>query len=129
MGRLSRSKGARGEREVRDVLRKHGYEDAIRGAQRSGSPDSPDVAGGAALQGVHFESKRSETFSLYDSLAQAIRDAGSKVPIVVHRKNGKPWVAVLELEVFIKEFLKKVFPPHALPGIQASIPTQEKDRG
>lgn len=42
MSKFSRDKGARGEREFRDLLREHGFE-ARRGQQFAGGNDSPDV--------------------------------------------------------------------------------------
>lgn len=96
----SRRKGAQGEREVARILRKRGY-DAHRGQQFKGGPDSPDVTG---LDGFHVEVKRTERFNLYDALAQSRRDsAKGETPIVVHRRNGMPWVVVMEFEDFLDE--------------------------
>lgn len=92
-------KGKKGERALAAVLREHGYEDARRGQQHQGGGDSPDVIG---LPGFHLEVKRVETRSngtIYDWLAQAKRDAkpGHR-PIVVHKRNRKRWVVILDLE-------------------------------
>ena len=70
--------------------------DAARGRQYQGSDDSPDIVTGMA--GVHFEVKRVEALRLYGSLEQSIQDAGEKVPVVLHRKSNKPWVAVVRLD-------------------------------
>lgn len=95
MGKMSRSKGARGEREAARVLSDYGF-DCKRGRQFKGGPDSPDVSG---LPGVHIEVKRVERFRLYDALAQAIGDAGGKLlPTVFHRQNDSPWVVVMKLD-------------------------------
>ena len=96
MGSRSRNKGKRGEREAAAEIRRLFRTEAFRGRQFSGSDDSPDIVTGIA--GVHFEVKRTEAFRPYDALEQAVRDAGPKVPVVLHRKNGKPWVAVVALE-------------------------------
>lgn len=96
----SRAKGARGERELAALLREHGY-DAIRGQQFRGGKDSPDVIC-RELDGVHIECKRTERFRLYDSLAQAVRDAGDKMPVVAHRANDCEWVFVLRAEDFFR---------------------------
>ena len=96
----SRNKGKRGELELAAVLSAYGF-DSRRGQQFSGSADSPDVTG---LPGIHIEAKRTEKFSLYDALAQAIGDAGTKLPVVMHRRNREEWVAVLRLADFIKIF-------------------------
>ena len=98
MGKLSRDKGKRGERELAGILREYGY-DAKRGVQYHGGPESPDVTG---LPGIHIEVKRAERLSLYDALAQSMADAGNDMPIVVHRKNNSRWVVIQPLEDWIK---------------------------
>lgn len=96
----SRRKGKDGELEVARILRDHGY-DSRRGVQYSGSPDSPDVTG---LPGYHIEVKRTNTFRMYDALAQSERDAGEdEVPIVIHRPDRKDWVVVMRLEDFLEK--------------------------
>ena len=96
MGRRSREKGKRGEREAAAEIRRIFGTDASRGRQFQGGDDSPDIVTGIA--GVHFEVKRVEAFRLYASLGQAIGDAGHNVPVVLHRQNEKPWVAVVRLD-------------------------------
>jgi len=104
MGKInSRNKGAAGERELAEVLRDHGI-DARRGQQFSGGSDSPDVV--STLSGIHIECKRVEAGNLYLWLDQAQRDAGTKIPIVAHRRNKKPWVVILDLEDFLNYFTK-----------------------
>lgn len=98
MSKMSRDKGKRGEREFAAYLREHGYA-AKRGVQYHGGPDSPDVIG---LPGVHIEVKRTEQLRLYDWLEQARNDAGSKLPLIAHRKNGKGWVAIMPMDEFIR---------------------------
>ncbi len=94
MGLFSRNKGKRGERELSHELSRVLGVSARRGLQFQGSPDSPDVV--TDIPGVHFECKRTETLSLYSALEQAQNDAGtSKIPVVCHRKNKKPWVAIV----------------------------------
>ena len=96
MGRKSRNKGASGERELaRKLSRLFGVE-ARRGCQYHGGPGSPDVM--TDIPGVHVECKRTERFRLYDALDQAIGDAGQNVPVVAHRQNRKPWVAIVRLD-------------------------------
>jgi Holliday junction resolvase len=91
-------KGKEGEREWRDVLKAHGY-DAARGRQFSGSPDSPDVVC-PDLEWLHFEVKRVQHLSIYEAVAQAEQDAGSKLPIVAHRTNKRQWLITINLETF-----------------------------
>ncbi len=96
VGKASRDKGKRGERELAQFLRDWGLV-ARRGRQFSGSPDSPDVV--SNLRDVHLECKRRETLSLYPALEQARAEAApDAIPIVCHRRNHKPWVAILELD-------------------------------
>ncbi|NBW23515.1 MAG: hypothetical protein EBR82_87795 [Caulobacteraceae bacterium] len=94
MGRMSRQKGKRGEREAAAELARLFACEARRGVQYQGGPDSPDVV----LKGVpvHVEVKRVEALSLYAAIEQATNDAKGKVPIVWHRRNGKPSVVIVE---------------------------------
>jgi hypothetical protein len=97
----SRNKGKRGERQWRDELRANGYA-ARRGQQFSGSPDSPDVVCDG-LPWVHFEVKAVERLNIEGAMEQARRDAAiSKVPIVAHRRNFRPWLVTMEAETFFR---------------------------
>ena len=87
MGKMSRDKGKRGEREFAKLCREAGY-DARRGQQYNGL-DGEDVVG---LPGVHVEVKRVERLDLYGALAQSKRDAGGKMPIVAHKRNNSEWM-------------------------------------
>lgn len=99
MARKSRDKGKRGERELAEALRNLGVQ-ARRGVQFAGGPESPDVVSDLP---VHWECKRSETFQPYEALAQAASEApGGVTPVVAHRRNGKPWIAVLDLSAFVR---------------------------
>lgn len=96
MGRMSKVKGAAGEREAaKELARVLGVE-ARRGRQFSGSDDSPDVK--TSLARTHFEVKRVEALQLYPALHQAESDCGESVPVVLHRKNNKPWVVIVKLD-------------------------------
>lgn len=100
MGRMSKQKGKRGEREAAAELGQLLGCHARRGVQYQGSTDSPDVV----LEGVniHVECKRTETLNVYKALEQATEDAGSKVPIVWHRRNGKPSVVIVSTEHLVR---------------------------
>ena len=91
----SRDKGERGERELAAYLSERGFP-AQRGCQFKGSPDSPDVV--CSGLPLHFEVKRCERLSVYDAYAQAVEDAGQKVPVVAHRRNGQAWLAILGMD-------------------------------
>jgi hypothetical protein len=100
MGRMSRQKGKRGEREAAAELAVVFACDARRGVQYQGGPDSPDVV----LEGVnvHVEAKRVEALNLYAAIDQAREDAGEKVPIVWHRRNGKTSVCIVETQNLLR---------------------------
>lgn len=98
-GKMSRNKGATGEREVAKILREHGFDGARRGCQYCGAAGDADVVG---LPGFHLEVKRVEAFQLDKSMEQAVRDKrDGEIPVVVHRKNGTQWKAVLYLDDFL----------------------------
>lgn len=98
MGKASREKGKRGERELANVLKSYGY-NAKRGVQYHGGEDSPDVVG---LPGVHIECKRTERLDLYGAMAQAKADSGENKPAVMHRKNNCEWVVIQPLKDWIE---------------------------
>lgn len=94
MGRASREKGQRGERECAAELAALLNVAARRGVQFHGGPDSPDVVIDAA---IHVEAKRVESLQLYPAVEQATADApAGRVPIVWHRRNNKPSVVIVE---------------------------------
>ena len=66
------------------------------GRQYCGDPEVPEIR--AAIAGVHFEVKRCEALRLYAALKQPAADARQNVPLVLHRANGEPWVAIVRLE-------------------------------
>ena len=99
MGKMSREKGKRGEREVAKILKEHGW-DCHRGVQYKGGPDSPDVIG---LPGIHIEVKRSERLNLYDDLSQSKADCDIfELPIVIHRRNDCEWVVIQPLSDWLE---------------------------
>lgn len=101
MGRInSRAKGKAGELELAAFLTERGCS-ARRGQQFSGGSDSPDVVC-PALAGFHIECKRVEAGNLYAWLDQATKDAGTKTPLVAHRRNRRDWVVVLRLDDLLK---------------------------
>lgn len=107
MGKFSKNKGKRGELELVHKLQEFGFHDAHRSQQYCGSAKSADVIG---IPGVHAEVKRTETLSLYAAYFQANRDAGKSddIPTVFHKRNGKPWLAVLSLEDWAKLYLNYI---------------------
>lgn len=94
----SRNKGAQGEREAAKVLNELFGIDARRGQQFAGGSQSPDVV--TSVEGVHFEVKRTERLQLDPAMAQATRDAGDKIPVVMHRKNRDDWKFTVRVSDF-----------------------------
>lgn len=96
----SREKGKRGEREVANLLKQWGYDEAHRGQQFHGGADSPDVVG---LPHMHIEVKRTECLRLMDAYEQSFRDSNmNEIPLVIHKKNREPWFVTLTIEDFMK---------------------------
>ncbi len=93
----SLAKGKAGEREAAKRLAELFNVDTRRGQQYQGGPDAPDVV--ADIPGVHFEVKRTEELRLWKAMDQATNDAAdAAVPVVLHRANGKRWVAIVYLD-------------------------------
>ena len=95
----SREKGKRAEREIAKILKEeYGFDNARRGVQYSGL-EGEDVVG---LPMLHLEIKAVERLNLRDAMAQSERDAKEdQIPVVMHKKNRKPWLVTLNLEDFM----------------------------
>lgn len=97
----SKQKGARGEREVADILRKHGF-DARRSAQYCGNTgDAADITSNLPY---HIEVKHQERIEIDKWWDQAVHDAkeNGKDPILVFRKNKQKWRVVMDFEKFLE---------------------------
>ena len=95
----SRDKGARGERELANLLKKAGF-NTRRGQQFSGLYGDADVVG---LDGIHIECKRVESLNIYKAYFQSVRDSkNNELPAVFHRKNNQPWLVTIGLYDFIE---------------------------
>ena len=98
-GSSSREKGARGERELAEILRdKYGY-DTRRGYVFY---KQPDVVG---LEGIHIEVKRVERLSIDAAWKQSVEGSEKKQdgdPAVFHRKNRREWLVTISLKTFMK---------------------------
>lgn len=95
----SRRKGKEGELEVAALLREYGYEESRRGQQYCGANGDADVVG---LPGIHLEVKRVENLNIYEAVKKADEDCGGKMPVVVHRRNRKPWLVTMHFEDFMR---------------------------
>lgn len=109
----SRQKGAAGEREAAHAIADTFNVEARRGQQFSGSPDSPDIK--TSIPGIHFEVKRVENLNVVKAMEQAIRDAGSDAPVLMHRKNRTPWLLTVRLSdaVAVSRIIAAVSAPKA----------------
>lgn len=99
----SRQKGARAEREIAQMLRDNGFDDARRGQQFSGANGDPDVVG---LPRVHIEVKRVEKLNLDNAMEQSYNDSiqTGTVPTVFHRKNGKDWKVTMYFDDWMRMY-------------------------
>lgn len=109
IGKASREKGKRGEREVAKIFREAGYPEARRTSQYCGKTgDASDVTG---VPGLHLEVKFVEKEAVRSWYGQAVRDAEAAdrgdVPVVIHRKTHQPWLVTLSLDDFIKILKEK----------------------
>lgn len=101
----SKRKGKVGEQELVNLLKKFGFK-ARRTQQYAGNTgDAADVQC-EELSGYHLEVKRTEQFNLYKAYDQVNRDIGEqyKTGIIFHRKNNKPWVAIMDAKQFLVLF-------------------------
>ena len=95
-GRMSRNKGKAGERELSRRLSQLLKVQAYRSQQVSGANHDGDVSG---VPGIHVEGKRCESGRMYKWIEQAVSDSkADDVPVVFHRKNGKQWLVICELD-------------------------------
>ncbi len=98
----SKKKGAAGEREFANYCKNLGF-DVRRTAQYNGKEldSKADVVG---IPGIHIEVKRVEKLNIDNAVEQAIRDSKGHddLPIVAHRKNGKPWLITMTAEHWFK---------------------------
>lgn len=97
----SRDKGARGERELSNLLKDHGF-NTRRGQQYCGSNGDADVVG---LPGIHIECKRVEKLNIYNALTQAENDSKeNEIPTVMHRKDREKWLVTMSLDDWIEMY-------------------------
>lgn len=99
MGRMSRDKGSKGEREVVALVQAAGWTAATRNFA-SGGAGNGDIAFGPAA--TLIESKFTDNFALRKTWIQASTDAAHAgpgvLPVVAHRWSRGPWLAITELE-------------------------------
>jgi len=98
-GHRSRDKGGRGELEVLELVRAHGWPRATRNFA-SGARGNSDIAHGPA--DVLLEVKRTERLRLREAWTQVERDAWRAglgvLPVIATRWNQGSWLAITELD-------------------------------
>ena len=72
MGKLSREKGKRGEREVVALLKEYG-----------------------------FKARRGQQLNLHAAIDKAVEEADGDTSLVFHRKNGMKWLVTMEANEFL----------------------------
>jgi Holliday junction resolvase len=101
----SKAKGSAGERELANRLKELGLT-ARRTQQFCGKAGDADVDC-VELSSYHIECKRVERLNIDQAIDQAVRDCGDKTPVVMHRRNKKPWLVTL----FLEDFIRLAHPP------------------
>ena len=107
MGKMSKDKGKRFEREVAKLFTVNGY-DAYRTSQFKGNTgQAGDIEG---VPHLHIEAKHQERMNLYEWVNQSVSDAKAQgkgnLPIVVHKANNKPVLVTMEFQDWIRLFNK-----------------------
>ena len=95
-----KKKGSRGELELANKLKEFGF-NARRSQQYAGMNNDADIVC-TELASYHIECKRVQNLNVDKAIDQATRDCGDKTPVVIHRKNNRPWLVTLYLEDFLK---------------------------
>lgn len=96
MSRSQREKGKRGERAAAKAVAAALKCEARRGVQYKGGAESADLE--VDIEGVHWEVKSVERESIRAWMRQAMADAGTKVPVVMHKKSREPWLITIPVE-------------------------------
>ena len=116
----SKQKGSRGEREVAELIRRHGFE-ARRTQQYCGNTgDASDVTSNLPY---HIEVKHQERLEIDKWWEQATHDAMGRTPILVFKKNRQRWRVVMDFESFL-ELNEKVLASNA-DGVKMDLPKGE----
>jgi hypothetical protein len=92
----SRQKGKRGELEAAHALHDLFSWTARRTQQFKGTTDSSDVEVDETPE-AFWEVKREERLNVFNALDTAVAQAGTKLPILMHRKNNTDWLVTVRL--------------------------------
>ena len=97
MGKASRDKGKRGEREAAAELNRLFDCEARRAQQYCGADGDADIK--CDIDGLQFEVKRQERMQMYKWMDQAESDKRyTEIPVVLTRQNNKPWLLAVKLD-------------------------------
>lgn len=101
IGRKSKRKGKRVEREWANLLKKNGAPSAKRSAQVSGIEAADVIADELSL--FHQEVKGAEQLNLFQAITQAATDSKElKIPIVIHKKNRTDFLITMRWQDWLK---------------------------
>ncbi len=112
-GKGARIKGSSFEREIANFLTEHTGIQFKRGLgqARSGGAEVADVTTDVKLRKpVHFELKRQIKCNIKGALEQALRDAPTKIPIIITKDDRQDALVTMRLNDWIemfKEWLEK----------------------
>ena len=98
----SKRKGNAGERELCEYLTAAGYPAHRNDQQYIGGKGNPDIDA-RGLERFHIEVKRVERLNISAAMKQSDRDAESRIPVVIHRRNREQWLITMKLSDFLKE--------------------------
>lgn len=114
MGKSQREKGANAEREVAQLIRKHGF-NARRGQVFNHEPDIiTDIP-------VHLEIKRQETTKIHEWMKQSTEQSRGQSPAVVHRRNREDWLITMKFE----DWLEIIAPPYTGDFEHIDVPIED----
>ena len=100
-GKSNRDRGAKAEREVRDIFRMFGFESVRRGQVFN---HESDVIG---APGLHIEVKYQKNAKVWEWLAQAETDAVIKKdgnPVLFFRRPGEPYRVIVPAKLFMEMY-------------------------
>lgn len=103
LGRYSKNKGKRAERELAHIFQEAGLVNVHRTAQFMGKTgQAGDIEG---VPFIHVEAKNVEKLNLRNAMAQSENDAEAcgkgEIPIVCHKKSRVPWLVTMNLTDWI----------------------------
>lgn len=96
----SNAKGKAGEREIANIFKGYGFDEARRSQQYAGINNDADVVG---LPNIHVEVKRVERLSIHKAVEQSHEDKrDNELGIVAHRKDRTKWLVTMTLDEWME---------------------------